>query len=134
MAKATLPSDINFPRVAAPLVHEIAEEELRPVDSLRREVLEYRTTVARESETNAVVDTATAFALTEGCLALLDHLQNDSSTQTHLLIQLACRYFVLEEDAEGDLDSSIGFDDDAEVFDVVCRYLGRDDLVLEPTP
>ncbi len=131
MSNTPLPADIAFPAVAAPLVREIAEEALRSVDSLRREVLEYRTTVARESETNAVVDTATAFALTEGCLALLDHLQHDSSTETHMLIQLACRYFVLEEDAEGDLDSSIGFDDDAEVFDVICRYLGRDDLVLE---
>jgi hypothetical protein len=41
------------------------------------------------------------------------------------------RYFVLNEDAEGDMDSLVGFDDDALVFNAVVEELGHADLVVD---
>lgn len=125
-----LPKELEVPAVAAGLVAEIGREPLRTAESLRLEVLAYDRLIAETAESNPVVDVQTASALTTGCVALLDWLADHDQPLNHLLVQVACRYYVLEEDAEGDLDSSIGFDDDAEVFNAVCVYLGLDELVI----
>ena len=46
--------------------------------------------------------------------------------RTRAAIVGALRYFVIEEDAEGDLDSLLGFDDDAEVANYVIRACDLD--------
>ena len=126
-----IPKELMIPSVARPLVDEIASEPLRSVDDLREEVKTYMKVVTTAAISNPVVDTNTAAQLEVGCLALLDHLEGQPDGVCHLLVQVACRYFILEEDAEGDLDSAIGFDDDAEVYNAVCQYLGRPDLLVE---
>ena len=47
------------------------------------------------------------------------------------LAQVALRYFVLEDDGDGDLTSAFGFDDDLEVVNAVSRALGQAPLGFE---
>jgi len=42
----------------------------------------------------------------------------------------AVKYFAEHDDANSDLSSPTGFDDDAGVLNAVCVYLGRKDLTL----
>lgn len=46
------------------------------------------------------------------------------------LAQVALRYFVLEDDGDGDLTSAFGFDDDLEVVEAVSRAIGHAPLGL----
>ena len=41
---------------------------------------------------------------------------------------MACDYYIEEEDEEGDLDSVFGFDDDAELLNVVLNCKARERL------
>jgi len=47
------------------------------------------------------------------------------------LIRGAVEYFLLDDDAEGDLTTPMGFDDDARVANSVLRRLDRPDLVID---
>lgn len=63
--------------------------------------------------------------------ALLNRFPDEESEDGKLLIQAAVRYYVLNEDAEGDMDSLVGFDDDALVFNAVVEHLGHGDLAVD---
>jgi hypothetical protein len=73
-------------------------------------------------------DLQTANRVTVLCRGLLNALPADPSERQHRLTQLAIHYFVLEEDAEDDNDSLIGFDDDLQVAIAVIEELGLHDL------
>ena len=47
-------------------------------------------------------------------------------------VQAAVSYFIDCDDAEHDMDSLSGFDDDIGVFNAVCDHLGHSDLKLLP--
>ena len=59
----------------------------------------------------------------------MDHVQGQSRKDLSL-VQLAIDYLILEDDAESDADSALGFDDDAQVFNAIARLLGRSNLCL----
>ncbi len=46
------------------------------------------------------------------------------------LLAGAIRYFADKDDVNSDLASPTGFEDDAEIVNAVCAYLGRDDLFV----
>ena len=73
-------------------------------------------------------DLDTALMLAKGCQALLG--QVGAAPEERLLAQVAVRYVVLDEDADGDCDSPYGFDDDVEVFNAVALHLGLAHLAL----
>ena len=77
--------------------------------------------------TDGDVDRAAAQRLQTACQALLGSLTEFTGDSTRQLVQAACRYYVLEEDAQA--DSSLGgLDDDVEVVAAVARHLGLDDV------
>lgn len=45
-------------------------------------------------------------------------------------VQAAAYYLINDEDAKPDLDSVLGFDDDAEVFNAVAEMLGHPELAV----
>lgn len=49
-------------------------------------------------------------------------------------VQAAALYFASYEDAQPDIESDDGFDDDAEVFNAVCDLVGRDELKVRQEP
>ncbi|MGE0489971.1 MAG: hypothetical protein AB7S38_12265 [Vulcanimicrobiota bacterium] len=94
--------------------------------SLERAVKAHLTEVNLASETNELLDLATARKLAQGLLTLLERSQDEQLR----LVQGAILYFVEDEDAESDFASAVGFDDDVEVFNAVCHQLGLPELAL----
>jgi uncharacterized membrane protein YkvA (DUF1232 family) len=121
-----------FDRVRAALPTEIAGR-VRPSDgsasvtSLRALVLEHAAAL-QASAVDHDVDLETAARLTSACLALLDEAVRRADITP--LVALACEYFVSQDDAEGDLDSFIGLEDDVLVLNAVAREVGRADVAL----
>lgn len=68
----------------------------------------------------------TARCVGDGLLCLL----RDCSVDELPYVQAATLYFASSDDAQPDVESDEGFDDDAEVFNAVCRMLERSDLVV----
>ena len=68
----------------------------------------------------------TARRVGDGLLSLL----RDCSAEELPYVQAATLYFASSEDAQPDVESEDGFDDDAEVFNAVCQMLERSDLIV----
>jgi hypothetical protein len=76
------------------------------------------------------LDVNLAEAILRSCRTLLDDDWANLSEEARRLVQLACEYYVDPDDEDGDLESVFGFDDDAEVVNLVLIELGRDDLQI----
>ncbi len=107
-------------------------EQLLPVHELFKQVRDHQQQIKQRSQWNdADVDPTLANALSEASLRLLSTLTEQSPESTRRLVQAAVRYFVIEEDADSDLDSILGLDDDADVLNAVLRKLGHHDWVVD---
>ncbi|MBW2454088.1 MAG: hypothetical protein JRI68_06245 [Deltaproteobacteria bacterium] len=128
----TLANLAGVPDAAKDLWGKLIAEELRPVHELFKEVRDYQHALAKRSQwTDDDVDPALARDLAEASLRLLGTLSDDTPESTRRLIQAAVRYFIIEDDADGDLDSILGLDDDAEVVNAVLRHLGHDKWLVQ---
>ena len=121
----------ELPENARILVEQLIQEDLVSSDELRFEIEKYSSKIDRFARKRADLDVNLAECIAQSCLALLDTLMHDSPVEHRRLMQVACRYFVEEDDEEGDLGSVFGFDDDAEVLNIVVRKLGRPDLEVQ---
>ncbi len=113
----------------AELALELFDMPAEPVALLRTEVVAYNVKVRDTAVRSTTIDYSTAQGIGKGCMVLLE-LADDADAVTRALIQVACRYFVLEEDGGRDLHAPLGFDDDAEVFNAVANHIGRPDLIV----
>jgi len=114
---------------------ELLAAQAVPNDELRVEVERYRATVEQVSRIVPMLDGEMALRLAGVITSLLDHLadMDDSEVSDHRgLVQMAARYLILEDDDE-EVTGVLGFDDDIQVINAVCRAVGRDDLVT-PLP
>lgn len=98
-------------------------------EELATQVRDYLVELESLSETEEFLDITTARHIASQCHALIRGLTRDSSTHAHQLVHAAVRYFIEDDDAEGDSSSPIGFDDDAEVVEIIARELGREDVL-----
>lgn len=122
----------GIPEAAQPLWTRLLDEKLVPVHELFRQIRDYQQTIAQRSHwRDADVDPKLAGALADASLKLLSTLNEATPDTTRRLVQAAVRYFVIEDDADSDLDSILGLDDDAEVLNAVLRHLGHDGWVVE---
>lgn len=120
----------GIPHKAKPLWDKLLSEDLIPVHQLFAEVTEYRKAIEQARRMEHVDDTV-ANALADVSMKLLQTIGEATSETQRRLIQAAVRYFVLEDDIDGDLDSVLGFDDDAEVMNAVLAHLGHDDWYVD---
>ena len=118
-----------------PLPTELTEALTRltaeaPIDraELKKQVEGHIAKAETEFADRVFFDASFARQLGQGCLALLE-IDGLSAVQQGL-VQAACRYFVEDEDEDGDFSSMTGFEDDAILFNHVSQALGRDDLVM----
>lgn len=74
------------------------------------------------------LDVNLAEAIMQACRTLLAEDWAGHSPDQRRLIQLVCDYYVDSDDEDGDLESVFGFDDDAEVLNLVLDSLGRSEL------
>lgn len=119
---AALPYDVRH------LVETILHEPLLSADQVLCEVNSYTDRVRGEAAQNEHVDLPMAERIACSCRKLLELHEGFDNSQRRI-VQAACRYFVLENDAESDL-APMGFDDDAEVMNAAVTTLGCDELYI----
>jgi uncharacterized membrane protein YkvA (DUF1232 family) len=116
----------GIPDAARPLWTQLVAEDLKPVHELFADVRTYQKALAQRSEwRDDDVDPALANGLAEATIKLLGTLGDETPERTRRMVQAAVRYFVIEHDADGDMDSILGLDDDADVVNAVLRALGH---------
>jgi hypothetical protein len=98
---------------------------------LSDQVAQYYKQIEGFANAGEVVDVELAADLTRWCARLLDEIDDAMPESTIRLIQAAVRYFVNFEDADGDLESLIGLDDDAEILEAVAVTTGLSHI-LDP--
>ncbi len=116
------------PASIAGLLRQYLDEPLRAPDELRTDVHAYLAKLESLSADMEFLDLALARRIAAACEALLTGVGSHGSEDAHRLVQIAVRYFIEDDDDEGDTTSPIGFDDDAEVVDLIARELGREDV------
>ncbi len=121
----------ELPSDASQLMRDLLTEDLIPVPRLRSELAEHLAQLKEHASTHEFIDLDTASLLNSVCHRLLDQLTESSSEDHRRMVQVAVRYFILDEDAESDLHSPIGFDDDARVVRAVAAAVGAADLARE---
>jgi hypothetical protein len=110
------------------IVEQLCLEDLVSPHILADELNTYVQSIACDTHSE-FFDLQTADRVAELCRRLLEALPESPSDRQHRLTQLAVSYFVLEEDAEDDNESLIGFDDDLKVVIAVIEELGLHDLL-----
>ena len=122
--------DLPFPAATRPLVERLAAEPLVDPSVLREDVRAYQSAITDEATRNVLLDASLALDIGDGCLELLDLAAAGAPPDLQRLVQVAVRYFVLDDDGDADMASFLGFEDDAQVFNIVARFLGREDLIV----
>ena len=110
------------------IVEQLSQEELISPRILADELEKYGHDICNATHPE-FFDLQTANRVTVLCRRLLAALPVDPSEKQHRLTQLAISYFLLEEDAEDDNESLVGFDDDLLVVISVIEALGLHDLL-----
>ena len=124
--------ELAIPTAARPLWDELMQQPLLPVHELYEQLSDYEAELAkRRRSRDPDVDATLARELVVACRRLLDTLSKQTPPHTQHMVQAAVRYFIIEDDAEADLDSILGLDDDAEVVNAVLQKLGYIDWMVE---
>ena len=106
------------------ILDTLIDDALVPRDTLAAELEQYARALYVRAEFEEHFDTRTALATIDLCRSLVKALPPDPPERQHRLTQAAIRYFVLEDDADSDAESMIGFDDDLMVATAVVDALG----------
>lgn len=119
--------DPRLEQVFQPLCTDILPAD---VTELRRQITSHVGEVRAALQYNEFVDLALAKRLGNVLRQLLSKL-NDYPEEHRCLIVGAVRYFLHNKDAQNDLASVLGFDDDTAVLNFVLQEIGRGDLKVE---
>ena len=79
---------------------------------------------------NEFIDITLAENIAQTLRQLLRELAIYPENKRRLIVG-AARYFMRSQDAQADLESILGFDDDAAVLNYVLKEIGRSDLKVE---
>jgi uncharacterized membrane protein YkvA (DUF1232 family) len=79
---------------------------------------------------NEFIDIVLAEAIARTLDQLLKESGNYPENHRRLIIG-AAHYFIQNQDAQGDISSILGFDDDVAVLNYVLKEIGRDDLKVD---
>lgn len=119
-----LPS--NLPTETVAVYKSYLERSLLTRELLLAKVRSYIQTISEAANQRRGLDIGTAGELGTALMRLLRECEDSGLRHA----QAAVFYFLDSEDAEPDLASATGFDDDAEVFNAVCEFLARPDLKI----
>lgn len=106
-------------------LREYSNEPARGTEELEAQVDGYLSTLEEKQEEHEFLDIELARKVAAQCKALLRGVDEEY----HQLLQAGIRYFIEENDAEADMESPIGFDDDAEVIALIAKEMGREDVL-----
>lgn len=99
------------------------------VRDLRSKVVRHLEELAREALDNEQLDLGLAARIADALLSLISAAA-DMDAAARLAVRGAVDYFVLNRDEEPDLDSRIGFHDDAMIVNNTCDSLGLPGLKI----
>ena len=122
------------PAEVADLLRRFTREPLQEGSVLLGRVRAYLEELQHLSEESEFLDLVLARRVADQCESLIASLPTSGSEDAHRLVQAAVRYFVEAGDAEADLSSPIGFDDDAQVVELVARELGWEHILSPRKP
>lgn len=109
----------RLPEAVRGLMEELHQEPLQSEADLRNSVNEYLEVLEELQFSEEFLDLETARRVAERCDRLLKSVDAATPVEHQQLIQAAVHYFLLDEDAESDITSPIGFDDDEQVVAAV---------------
>lgn len=116
---ASLPEEVA--RGARPFM----DEPLLPLDRLRALLADLEGAWVEPADVPRAADLETALALVDECRDLLRDLEADDAPGRRRVVQVALRYMAADADADDDLGSATGFDDDELVIAAARCYLER---------
>jgi uncharacterized membrane protein YkvA (DUF1232 family) len=105
-----------------------AEPALLP--ALMKDVEQHVSQVRSALEANEFLDVAMAERIAKLLMELLGKIESYPQPKQRLIVG-ASRYFVRSQDAQADLSSLLGFDDDAAVLNYVLVELGHGELRIK---
>ena len=104
---------------------------LAPKRELIALINDYADEIANVAKRRGDLDVNLADCIARCCLTLLNEQWDGEGDHRKRLIQSACYYYIENDDEDGDLESVYGFDDDAELLNVILEHLDRPDLVIQ---
>lgn len=107
---------------------ELLEQPAEDWRELRAELDSYLETIRVVASMARLLDIAVAERIVGVAQELLAQVQ-DLEPPAQRLVNAAVRYFTREDDDE-EVTGVLGFDDDVQVFNAVCRALNRPELVI----
>jgi len=107
------------------LVAQLWSDPLLPATALRDQVDSYVEVFRAAQRGNEFLDVRQAESLGEQCRRLLDAVGDDAPEERRRLVQIAVRYFVIEDDGDDDMGIG-GLDDDEAVVAAVEELLSAD--------
>jgi len=114
-------------RIFAPLCEDITVSQI--VD-LNKQIIDYLNSIKNALRSNEFLDLCLAEKIADTLTKILGDNSNLPEDKLKLVVG-AARYFVRVQDAQGDFDSILGFDDDVTVLNYVLKEIGRDDLKVD---
>ena len=114
-----VPDDLREP------VLRLMERSTATRETLLTELERYTRRIDEATYRRHYVDVDLAEGILRSCRHLLENDWPDLDDDERKLALLACAYYVDPEDAEGDLDSVSGFEDDALILNCVLDAIGR---------
>lgn len=120
----------DLPREARGVWPQLKVEPPQSAEQLAAIVNKHLDQARTAAATSGFVDLTLGEKIGAGCLDLIQRCAG-SDADHWATVQAAVLYFALSEDGDDDLTSMTGFDDDAEVFNVVVESLGYPDLRID---
>jgi hypothetical protein len=114
----------------AEIFEELLDEPPVDLEQLIEDLMEYRDELDDMMSAADFVDEDLGKSLATRLVELVERVIAEYGEEEHRLAQAAARYFIERADMDDDLDNPVGFDDDLEVFNMVARRLGYEDLVI----
>jgi len=104
---------------------------LAPKRELIALINDYADEIERVANRRGDLDINLADCIARCCLTLVNEQWDGEGDHRKRLIQAACYYYVERDDEDGDLQSVYGFDDDADLLNVILEHLDRPDLAIQ---
>jgi uncharacterized membrane protein YkvA (DUF1232 family) len=119
----------DLPEQAREIFARLGKGPLWSVDRLRAAVVKHTEDTRKAAASNEFLDASLAEQIARRLQRLLKDY-DDRPGHERAVIQAVVRYFVLKEDAENDLDSVLGFEDDAKVLNACLDHLSAPELEI----
>lgn len=107
----------------------VEEYQSQAIADLLHQSQQYTESLRNMAKSNGLINLPLVEAIYRSIQQLVTRWHQIPSTDQNWC-KGAIAYYFLKEDEESDLDSYIGFEDDAEVINSACQHLGFTDLLI----